>query len=146
MSAREASGRVTLAFATVALAASLPSCGIRDGYVRAKQVRTFADLQVITERIDDAISKNRGMIQPSQAREVILGVNGGRDAWGNEILFHSNVRDGKFTYVLVSPGEDGKLDLASLDDYFGVPVSSVHGLGGKDIVFRDGQPVTMGGK
>jgi hypothetical protein len=123
----------------------ITGCGLKRGYDRAKQARTFADLQVMAARLSDTISKT-GDLSEAQAARTIKSVNGGRDAWGNDVVFRSRSRDGRISYVLVSPGSDGVLEHPDLDDYFAQSASDVHDDSRRDIVFRDGEAITRAGK
>lgn len=113
---------------------------------RAKQFRTFADLQVMAARLDEAISKSAGRLDANEASRIVASINGGRDAWGSQVIVHVESRDERVVYVLVSCGSDRKLDLPKVQDYFFMAPHDIHGQGEKDIVFRDGEPITRAGK
>lgn len=131
---------------TMALALLLAACSVRDSYVRAKQVRTYADMQTIVAKIEQLRSFAPAPPKELQAQAILDSVAQGRDAWGHLFVFRSRPSKGGFSYILVSYGSDGKPDVPSLDEYFTIPESRVQGNGRKDIVFRDGMPVANAGK
>jgi hypothetical protein len=47
---------------------------------------------------------------------------------------------------LVSKGSDGRLDVANVESYVDLPETQIHGDLAHDIVFRDGEAVTLAGK
>ena len=59
---------------------------------------------------------------------------------------HRTRTDNRLTYVVVSLGADGKLDVPDLAEYFQLAESEIHGQPSRDIVFRDGVAVTLAGK
>jgi hypothetical protein len=60
------------------------------------------------------------------------------------VLFRSD--RWSFSYLLVSCGSDGKLDVPNIDEYFNLGKVDVRGVTWHDIVFRDGRPVTNASK
>lgn len=125
-------------------AITLAGCGLSDAYQRAKQVRTYTDLQTLAHRIDQGLAEHS--LSSAEAENILQQVNDGRDAWGNRFIFRSKSDRGKFSYLLISLGSDGRLDVEDADAYFTVPISHVHGNSERDLVFRDGQAVTLAGK
>jgi hypothetical protein len=115
---------------------------------RIKQVRTFADMQTITSKIEVLREQKPEAIgEPTRVRSLILGTSHGRDAWQHEFLFYTEkARKGRLSYVLVSMGSDGRPDFADPREYFNLHESVIHDEPWRDIVFRDGQPLTRGGK
>ena len=126
------------------LALALVGCGFYDAYQRAKQVRTYADLQTLARRIDQVFAEHP--LSSAEIEGILQEVNDGRDAWGNRFIFRSRVVRGKSSYLLISLGSDGRLDVEDASAYFSAPMSRVHGHSGRDLVFRDGQAVTLAGK
>lgn len=125
-------------------------CDFTEG---VKQVRCTADLQTITAKIENgkaqayasrkAIADVEGVVHAA-----VTSVNRGRDPWGNPYVWQ--VRQGAkgTSYVVLSTGSDGRLDVPSINDYFAkstheVLKSSEHH---RDIVFRDGDALITGGK
>ncbi|HET9225984.1 MAG TPA: hypothetical protein VFR31_04915 [Thermoanaerobaculia bacterium] len=121
-------------------------CDLRDSYVRAKQIRTFADLQTICAKIEQMRSQSPHVLEEPQIAGVIASVANGRDAWGNPIKFSVRPSGEGLTYVLVSYGSDGKSAVDDFADYFDLPIRRIEGQAAADIVFRDGKPVTSAGK
>jgi hypothetical protein len=128
----------------ILLALTLVDCGFYDSYQRAKQVRTYADLQTLARRIDQVLAEHS--LSSAEAEGILQEVNDGRDAWGNRFIFRSKAVRGKFSYLLISLGSDRRLDVEDEGAYFTAPVSRVHGESEQDLVFRDGQAVTLAGK
>lgn len=127
---------------TAFLALLVLGCPAYDTYHRAKQIRTFTTLQEIA----GAIEQRRNSDTPLDPQREVEAY-GGVDAWGNDII--SVTKDGRghrVSYVLISPGRDGVLDLDSLEDYFEVQPGSVAGDWDGDVVFRNGDPVWNAGK
>jgi len=129
-----------------ALALVLAACSVRDAYVRAKQVRTYADMQTIVSKIEQLRSSTAAPLKEPQVQAILDSVAHGRDAWGHRFVFRSKPSRGGFSYILVSYGSDGKPDVSKPEEYFTLPESRIQGDGCKDIVFRDGMPVANAGK
>lgn len=124
----------------------LSACSVRDSYVRAKQVRTFTDMQTIVSQIEQLRASTIAPLREEQIQVILDSVAEGRDAWGRRYFFRSKQSGNGFSYVLVSYGSDGRPDVASLEEYFRLPESRIQGSGWKDIVFRDGLPIANAGK
>jgi hypothetical protein len=132
------------AFALVVL---LLFCGC-DYSEGMKQVRSTADLQTITARIENGKSQRSVADVEKVVTAAVASVNSGKDAWGHPYVWQ--VREGArdVSYVVLSTGSDGRLDVPTIEDYFTkagheVLRSSEHA---RDIVFRDGDAVVTGGK
>jgi hypothetical protein len=113
-----------------------------------KQVRSTADLQTITARIENGKAHGSGTDVERIVATAVANVHGGRDAWGHPYAWH--VRQGAtgLSYVVLSTGSDGQLDVPAIEEYFTkegheVLRSSEHE---RDIVFRDGTAIVTGGK
>jgi hypothetical protein len=113
-----------------------------------KQVRSTADLQSIAAKIES--SKSQGSVGDVEriVTTAVASVHAGKDPWGHPYVWR--VREGAkgASYVVLSTGSDGQLDVPTIDEYFtkdGVEVlrSSEHK---RDIVFRDGDALRTGGK
>ncbi|MEP0774657.1 MAG: hypothetical protein HRF46_09900 [Acidobacteriota bacterium] len=117
---------------------------VRAFYRRALQVRTFADMQTITARMNAAIDSG----ERSQAKlfSLVQSVNQGRDAWGRDYVFDLQATAAGIEYVLISRGSDGKLDLSDVSAYFTLSEADIKYQYSRDIVFRDGVAVTRAGK
>ncbi len=128
------------------LALLVSNCGAFEAYSRAKQLRTFADMQVICGRIEMEGRQLGRALSASELRTAVHAVNEGLDAWGNS--FELEVRESRGTtdFVLVSRGSDGVLEHSSLADYFLLEARDIHGDSAADIVFRNGEAVTHAGK
>lgn len=113
---------------------------------RARQVRTFADMQVLS-KIISAKLKNK-IYSREQLQGIIDSVNGGKDAWGHPFLieFRQDENSQYPSYVLISTGSDGCLDTKSISTYFDEQPKDVRGHYSEDLVFRDGRSITVAGK
>lgn len=128
----------------VLLLTFIVSCSKLD---RLKQERTFADMQTIVGEIEALRVKESLLVSDtSRIRRLISGTAQGRDAWQHKYLFFTKAKAGGLSYVLVSTGSDGKQDFIDTKGYFALPERVMHGEAWRDIVFRDGQPVTRAGK
>jgi hypothetical protein len=116
-------------------------------YDRVRQIRTVADMQTIVAKIE-ALRRQMPDLKDDSAkvRGLILSISRGRDAWQHELLYFSQPAGSRFSYVLVSMGSDGKSDVADSQEYFAMAERIIHDEPWRDIVFRDGHPVTRAGK
>lgn len=122
------------------------SCGYMDLHQRSKQVRTFADLQTISTNIEQQRSM-MGQLTSQSVEAVMTSVSDGRDAWDRRFAYDiQSYDDGKTSYVILSFGQDGVLDVNDIDEYFQMEPESVAGNFVRDIVFRDGRPILNAGK
>lgn len=137
--------KTSLKPAALLLAVSLVvSCSKLD---RVRQARTFADMQTIAGDIEALREREPGSLgDPARIQRLISARARGRDAWHHEYLFLTRDTATGLSYVLVSMGSDGKSDVADPREYFSMPEQVIHDQPWRDIVFRDGQPVTRAGK
>ena len=112
---------------------------------RAKQVRTYADMQTIVRKLEDVRRESSGPAFEYRAREIISATGDGKDAWGSSFVLFTRSNEDRLDYVLVSPGSDGFLDFAP-DEYFDLDSSRIDGKYKRDIVFRNGIAVADAGK
>lgn len=131
----------------LALAGLVFFCGC-DYTQGVKQVRSTADLQSITARIEN--SKSQGSVADVEriVTAAVASVHAGKDPWGHPYIWRVRADAKGVSYVVLSTGSDGQLDVAAIDEYFTkegrkVLRSSEHK---RDIVFRDGDAVVTGGK
>lgn len=115
------------------LCGSSSCAGVEEG---AKQIRTSADLHAISRRVSalDTPLEEQTLIQ------VAASQNGGYDGWGRAILIFWEPC-GLQSYLLISRGSDGKLDLESASDYCSEQPENVLGTPERDIVFLNGNPL-----
>jgi hypothetical protein len=111
---------------------------------RALQVRTFADMQVISRKITAHLQTGDRSREALEA--LVRSVNQGKDAWGNDFVLQIRDTDQGYSYLLISPGSDGRLDVASAAAYFDLERVDIRRQYANDLVFRDGVAVTMAGK
>ncbi len=118
--------------------------GVWSFHRRALQVRTFADMQTITKKMDAAI--RTGAHSRAELLSLVQSVNHGRDAWGRDYVFELHATASGIEYVLISQGSDAKLDLSDASAYFTLAEADVCRQYSRDIVFRNGTAVTRAGK
>jgi len=111
---------------------------------RALQVRTFADMQVISKKITAHLEAGDRSREALEA--VVRSVNQGKDAWGNDFVLQIRDTDQSYSYLLISRGSDGRLDVASAAAYFDLQRVDIRRQYAEDLVFRDGVAVTVAGK
>lgn len=114
-------------------------------YQRARQVRTFTDMQTIVVSIERMRSPQGELPAKADILLEVSKVEQGRDAWGVELLLATRVGESTSSYVLVSFGSDGKPDMSE-DEYFNLERQYSIDDTRQDIVFRDGRPITLAGK
>ncbi len=114
--------------------------GCDDYQQMTKQTPTFANLLNITKAIERVV-RSEGSISDAEA-EAIISIVTRFDSWGGGIIFRAR-RDAEFSYIVVSLGRDGKLDVDDIDVYFELPQEDIYHQFDRDIVFRDGKPVTL---
>lgn len=111
---------------------------------RALQVRTFADMQVISKKITAHLEGGDRSREALQG--IVRSINQGKDAWENDFVLEIRETDQGFRYVLISHGSDGRLDVASPATYFDLQRVDIRRQYAEDLVFRDGTAVTVAGK
>ena len=133
-----------LVWLSLSMAVLFSGCWVHDSYERAKQVRTYTDLQVKALEIEAA--RDRGELTVRRLREL-AAKDGTVDSWGHEFrLAWRSTGLSVDSYVLLSPGADGELDVDTIDVYFDADVQGVAGKPDSDIVFRDGEAIRNAGK
>ena len=132
---------------TAALGVAMVCC--RCDYTEGvKQVRCTADLQTITAKVENEKSQRSAADVERVVSAAVASVHGGRDPWGNPYVWKIRAGANGVSYVVLSTGSDGQLDVPAIDDYFTtkqhqVLRASEHA---RDIVFRDGEALVTGGK
>lgn len=111
---------------------------------RALQVRTFADMQVISKKITAHLEAGDRSREALEA--IVRSVNQGKDAWGNDFVLQIRDTDQSYRYLLISRGSDGRLEVASPAAYFDLQRVDIRRQYAEDLVFRDGVAVTVAGK
>ncbi len=114
--------------------------GCDDYQQMTKQTPTFANLLNITKAIERVV-KSKGSISDAKAEAIINTVTR-LDSWGGDIIFRAR-RGAGFSYIVVSLGRDRRLDVDDIDVYFELPQEDIYHQFDRDIVFRDGKPVTL---
>jgi hypothetical protein len=121
-------------------------CDYWRGYLQSKQVRTFAEIQGITSRIEALRQRDPDSVTAAAIENAIAQSRGGRDAWGHPIAYAITSERGVVNYVIVSAGRDGRLDVETIDKYFTSAPERVSGQWDRDVVFRNGDPLLNAGK
>jgi hypothetical protein len=125
----------TLVLTTLLLAAC------RDYRQLTRQLPTFANMKSVAREIQ-RIRERDGSISDEAALAVVRRINDGRDEWGHRLVYASKAEP-VFSFVLISPGEDGVFERDAPELYFDAPREDIIGRLERDIVFRDGVPVTI---
>lgn len=121
--------------------------GACSAYDRIRQMRTFADMQTIVYQLEELRSRDaRALADPVRVHDVLSRVAAGRDAWGTELIYYRKIAGKNISYVLVSLGSDRKPDAVNPEGYFSMSERIIHDEPWRDIVFRNGQPITRAGK
>ena len=128
------------------LIASASGCVVADVFARARQLRTYTNMQAIVGRIEEFRLVNGDKNLDALVSAFIKTEGEGRDEWGNSFIYKSRRDSSGFAYLLVSWGSDGSLDVASVDQYFHAPQESVSGKFERDIVFLNGSALKRAGK
>jgi hypothetical protein len=105
-------------------------------------------MQTICHKLDGLRAQGQEGLseQGPMAKAAIESVSEGHDAWGRRFAFHIRSAGTGVSYVLVSLGSDGVADYTDPTSYFGAAETSIHSQPARDIVFRDGRPITLAGK
>lgn len=122
------------------------SCGKLDVWGRQKQIDSYSRVSAIAKLLENRRAESGGVLSESDVTAAVRSVGNGLDAWGHEIRVFSQSRGETSTFVVVSPGRDGKLEFVDPEPYFASSRVDIRGLLDRDIVFRDGQCVTNAGK
>lgn len=110
-----------------------------------RESHTLANLQALAARLQD-VAENRTSVEKKDFDSVVQEYfENGKDPWGNPIVFVSSLEGGKTTFLLISTGSDGALDVANEREYFEVdePISSLKE-DGRDIVMRGVTAISYG--
>ncbi len=131
-----------LSLHTYALSISVVLFGC-DAYQEVhKQLPAFANLKNTALEIQDVIDE-QGSITNSEALRIVRKRHkDGLDSWGSPIVFKATKKP-RFSFILISFGRDRKLDVDHVDQYFTHIQEDTAGDYDRDIVFRDGKPVTL---
>lgn len=105
-----------------------------------RQLPTFVNMQTMAREIQ-RIYERDGSVTEDQAQSILMMINEGRDEWGHRIVYAASSDPASF--VLISPGQDGVFERGAPSQYFDAPREDIVGQLDRDIVFRDGEPVTI---
>ncbi len=138
-------GFVVTAAIAMAILIGIAIAYVRQMMNRGFQINTSVRMSVICDAIERDTRRLDAAAASARARKIVLEHYGGLDAWHRPLLFVSRLEQGRFSYVLVSVGSDGKADRPA-EQYFSVPRSDIRGSAERDVVFRNGQWITNGMK
>jgi hypothetical protein len=143
---RDGSGALVVLVSAFVVVASA-GCFVADTYQRARQLRTYTNMQAICGQIKELKLEHGDTLDASKIAEVLKSKAGGLDQWGHSLIYHSRRNEaGKVSDLLVSYGSDGKLDIKNIDGYYYAAPESVDDAPERDIVFRDCEPLLSAGK
>lgn len=102
-----------------------------------REINTLANLQSLAYALDDEAGGEGAVRSQHFKLFVETFFRGGKDLWGNPIIFISASDSNKSTFLLISMGSDGQLDVADPLMYYDIdePLRSPD-QGGNDIVIR----------
>lgn len=132
-------------FFCLLVAAFLEGCFFRDILDRAKQLRTYTNMQAIVGRIEEALA-TAGEISDKQIAEMLRSEANGRDEWGRSFIYDSRRGPDGFSYIVASLGRDGRLDVARIEEYYTSALEYIDEKPDRDIVFVNGRPLKNAGK
>ena len=127
------------------VAVFLEGCFVRDFLDRAKQLRTYTNMQAIVGRIEEARA-TAGAISDEQIAEMLRSEANGRDEWGRLLIYDSRRGSNGFSYIVASLGRDGRLDVPKIEDYYTSTLEYIDEKFDRDIVFVNGRPLKNAGK
>lgn len=122
---------------------ALTACGFFDS---GRQLRTFADMQIVAQEIQEYAEEHSLCPSETSANEIINRITDGLDAWDRPLFFEARQTADQCDWVLVSSGSDGVLEHPDLASYFDAAHEAIHNEPRRDIVFRNGEAVTEAGK
>lgn len=103
-------------------------------------------MQAIVSRLETIREQGKPNFKAHSKTAIASEVNG-RDQWGNPFVLIVKDQGPNYSYLLISYGSDGQLDVASPEMYFDDDkVELILGRPKRDIVFRDGRPLKNAGK
>ena len=110
---------------------------------RQRQHDTWTDISSTCQAIAIRRAEAGRPLSLADLRAAILIPSKGLDNWGHGLIL---IRGSDDHYLLISLGSDGVADVRNLSDYWRLLPSDIRADSRKDIVFRDGHSVTMGGR
>lgn len=119
------------------------SCAVRD---HVRQRETYANMlqswRILAERLE---AVPRQELTSEDAMKLLHSQNRDIDAWGNPLMVVLNRQNAHVSYLLISMGADGRLDVPDPVSYFHLTPIDIHGKYEHDIVLKDGEPLTFAG-
>jgi hypothetical protein len=134
-------GIIVTAAIAMAILIGVAIAYVRQMMNRGFQINTSVRMIAICDAIERDTRRLDAATASARAQKIVLEHYGGLDAWHRPLLFVSRLEQGRFSYILVSVGSDGKIDRPA-EQYFSLSRSDIRGLAERDIVFRNGQWVT----
>lgn len=128
---------------TLLLAVSVLGLAVGVSCERQRQHDTWTDMTSTCQAIAIRRAEAGRPLSLAELRAAILIPSKGLDNWGHGLIL---IRGGDEHYLLISLGSDGVAGVRNLSDYWKLPPSDIRTDSRKDIVFRDGESITMGGR
>lgn len=125
------------------LAVAVLSAVVGTSCERQRQHDTWTDMSTTCDEIAARRAEAGRPLSVAELRAAILVPSKGLDNWGHGLIL---IRGSDDHYLLISLGSDAVADVRNLSDYWRVPPSDIRADSRRDIVFRDGQSITMGGR
>ena len=101
-------------FLICAAAANL-NCRALEG---RREIHTLANLQALAARLERMAETEATVNRENFGALVEEYFEHGDDPWGNTIIFVPGFNAGHSTFLLISTGSDGALDVVNPEDYF----------------------------
>lgn len=124
--------------------ASIPNLGCNVVQER-REVHTLANLQALAARLQEMAEVDAAVEREDFDSVANEYFDHGEDPWGNLILFVPGSESGHSTFLLISTGSDGVLDIADAGEYFEIiqPRNSLD-QEGRDIVMKGSTALSYG--
>ena len=138
----------TLCYAALVLS-GMPGAGCRDprrALDETRQFKTYFRMEELQGKLNKAAAEHQGVLPESQARRIISNSGDGRDEWGQAFIYTRVSVRREFETLLISSGSDRALDSKSMLHYVEMNDTNITGDPSRDIVFRNGAPITRVGK
>lgn len=110
-----------------------------------EQLPTFANLQCSAIEVQKMQRLDMNLERTNVEKAIVDCFGSAQDVWGNEIQFLISPEN-PHSFLLISLGSDGKLDIPDPHFYFNDKPRNIIGQLERDIIFRDGVAVTDAGK
>ena len=132
----------TAALFLVCVTCNLLGCGVIQDQ---REIHTFGNLQALAAKLRQLTRIDAEVSRDDFDSVVMDYFENGKDPWGNPILFFPPSETGQKTFLLISLGSDGILDVDEPADYFNLssglePAEKE----GRDIVMKGYKAISYG--